>query len=126
MIVVDSSALIAILTGEPLGPACLAVMEHSELIMSAATLTEALIVSIARGRDQALVGLIEAADIEMVSHSAQLAYLSGEAFRQWGKGRHFASLNYGDCCAYALAKNRDCPLLFVGNDFSRTDILSVL
>jgi ribonuclease VapC len=126
MIAVDTSALIAVLTGEASGPACLAVMEQNELVMSAATLTEALLVSIARGRDQALVGLIETAEIEIISHNAQLAYLSGEAFRQWGKGRHSASLNYGDCCAYALAKLRGIPLLFIGNDFSRTDVISAL
>ena len=126
MIAVDTSALIAILAGEATGPACLAIIEQNELIMSAATLTEALIVAIARGHDQALVGLIEAADIEIISHNAQLAYLSGEAFRQWGKGRHPASLNYGDCCAYALAKSRGIPLLFIGNDFRLTDIVSAL
>jgi ribonuclease VapC len=126
MIAVDTSALIAILTGEVMGAACLAVVEQNELIMSAATLTEALIVSIARGHDQALVGLIETAGIEIIPHNAQLAYLSGEAFRQWGKGRHAASLNYGDCCAYALAKSRDVPLLFIGSDFSQTDIIGAL
>lgn len=46
----------------------------------------------------------------------------GKAYRQWGKGFHPAGLNFGDCFAYALAKERDLPLLFVGNDFARTDI----
>lgn len=126
MIVVDTSALIAILAGEAAGPQCLAVVAENDLVMSAATLTDALIVSIARGHDQELIGLIETAGIEIAPHSAQLAHLSGEAFRQWGKGRHAAALNYGDCCAYALAKSRDCPLLFVGKDFSETDIVSAL
>jgi ribonuclease VapC len=126
VIVVDTSALIAILTGETAGPQCLAVLEQDDLAMSAATLTEAIIVSIARGYDRSLVGLIETAEIEIVPHNAQLAYLSGEAFRQWGKGRHPAALNYGDCCAFALAKQRDCPLLYVGNDFSQTDIVSAI
>lgn len=126
MIVVDSSALMAILLGEPRGEACLDVFQQNDLTMSAATLTEALIVSIARGRDSELIGLIEAAEIEIQPHTAQLAYQSGEAFRQWGKGRHAASLNYGDCCAYALAKSRKCPLLYIGNDFAQTDIVSAL
>lgn len=126
MIAVDSSALMAILPGEPQGEACLGVLEQNDLVMSAATLTEVLIVSIARGRDRELVSLIEAADIEIQPHTAKLAYQSGEAFRQWGKGRHVASLNYGDCCAYALAKSQDCPLLYVGNDFSQTDIVSAI
>ena len=126
MIAVDSSALMAILLGEPKGEACLAVCEENDLIMSSATLTEALIVSIKRGCDPDLVGLIEAARIDIQPHTAELAYASGEAYRQWGKGRHPAKLNYGDCCAYALAKSRDCPLLFIGNDFSQTDIVSAL
>lgn len=116
----------AILLGEPQGEACLVALEQNDLIMSSATLTEALIVSIARERDQVLIGLIEAAEIEIQPHTAQLAYQSGEAFRQWGKGRHAASLNYGDCCAYALAKSRNCPLLFVGNDFAQTDIIRAI
>jgi ribonuclease VapC len=126
VIAVDSSALLAILLGEPLGETCLGILEQNDVIMSSATLTEALIVTIARGHDAALVGLIEAAQIDIRPHTAQLAYLSGEAFRQWGKGRHEAYLNYGDCCAYALAKSLDCPLLFVGNDFSQTDIVSAI
>jgi ribonuclease VapC len=126
MIAVDTSALIAVLAGKTAGRSCLAVIEENDLIMSAATLTEALIVSIARGHDQALVGLIETAGIEIVPHSAHLAHLSGEAFRQWGKGRHPASLNYGDCCSYALATSRDCPLLYVGNGFSQTDVVSAI
>lgn len=126
MIAVDSSALIAILFGEPLGEACFRVVEQNDLIMSSATLTEALIVCIARGRDSELVGLIEAAEIDIQPHTAQLAYQSGEAFRRWGKGRHSASLNYGDCCAYALAKSWNCPLLYIGNDFGQTGIASAL
>ena len=47
---------------------------------------------------------------------------AGAAYRQWGKGFHPAGLNFGDCFAYALAKEQNCPLLFIGNDFSRTDI----
>ena len=116
----------AILLGEPQGEVCLGICEQNDLIMSAATLTEALNVSIARGRDRELVGLIKTARIDIQAHTAELAYTSGEAFRQWGKGRHAASLNYGDCCAYALAKSRNVPLLFVGNDFSKTDITSAI
>lgn len=48
-----------------------------------------------------------------------------DAYRQWGKGNHPASLNFGDCFAYALAKELGCPLLFVGNDFARTDVMRV-
>lgn len=62
----------------------------------------------------------------MVPVTHAFAYQVGEAFRNYGKGRHPAKLNYGDCFAYALAKQLDGPLLFIGNDFSRTDIESVL
>lgn len=48
------------------------------------------------------------------------------AYRRWGKGFHPAALNFGDCFAYALAHERGCPLLFVGNDFARTDVISAL
>lgn len=126
MIVVDTSALIAVLQNEPKGPACLAVLQKGSLIMSSATLTEALIVTIARGHDHHLVGLIKDAGIDVRPHTSELAYASGEAYRHWGKGLHPASLNYGDCCAYALAKSLNCPLLFIGNDFSQTDIVSAI
>jgi ribonuclease VapC len=50
------------------------------------------------------------------------AILVAEAYDRWGRGAHSAALNYGDCFAYVLAKQRGCPLLFVGNDFSQTDV----
>ena len=53
------------------------------------------------------------------------ARLVADAYECWGKGEHPASLNFGDCFAYALAKARDCPLLFVGNDFAQTDVTGV-
>jgi ribonuclease VapC len=58
-----------------------------------------------------------------VALDAAQALAAREAFRQFGKGRHAAGLNYGDCFAYALAKCRTEPLLFKGNDFSQTDLL---
>lgn len=59
---------------------------------------------------------------EIVPVTAEVAQEIGASYRQWGKGFHPAGLNFGDCFAYALAKERDAPLLFVGNDFARTDI----
>jgi ribonuclease VapC len=50
------------------------------------------------------------------------AILAAEAYDRWGRGVHPAAWNYGDCFAYVLAKQRSCPLLFVGNDFSQTDV----
>ena len=70
--------------------------------------------------------LIEANDIEVVSWTSELADAAAEAFLRFGKGRHPAKLNFGDCMAYALAKSLDAPLLYKGDDFARTDIRSAL
>ncbi|MGO9740010.1 MAG: type II toxin-antitoxin system VapC family toxin [Roseiarcus sp.] len=112
MIVVDSSALIAIVLREPDAEACfLAMRGRGPVHVSAATLAETLIVAIRK-------------NIEPVTEAD--ARNAADAFRRWGKGRHPAALNYGDCFAYALAKELNCPLLFVGGDFSDTDIVSAL
>lgn len=127
MIVVDTSALIAILLGEPLAEACLGAMENEpEVLISAGTLAEAYMVAIARNIGPRLKGLVEELKIAIIPLTAELAYEAGEAHRDWGKGRHRASLNYGDCFSYSAAKHYNCPLLFVGNDFSQTDIRSAI
>lgn len=66
--------------------------------------------------------MIEVEGIELVELTRHQAILAREAWQRFGKGRNKAALNYGDCFAYALAKNRDEPLLFKGNDFLHTDI----
>lgn len=70
--------------------------------------------------------LLARLDIEIVAHDASLARVAGEAFLRFGKGRHPAGLNFGDCAAYALAKSNDLPLLFKGDDFSKTDIVAAV
>lgn len=70
--------------------------------------------------------MITRLQIEVVPATEVTAQFCADAHQRWGKGIHRAGLNFGDCFAYALAKSRDCPLLFIGNDFSRTDIISVL
>lgn len=62
--------------------------------------------------------------LEVVDVTDERSRLVAEAYRRWGKGFHPAALNFGDCFAYALAAERGWPLLFVGNDFARTDIRS--
>lgn len=127
MIIVDTSALLAILLKEPGGPACLQVITgNRELAMSAGTLTEALIVSSRRNQQSDLKNLLITAGVDIVPVTAATAQLCAEAHLQWGKGIHPAGLNFGDCFAYALARERNCPLLFVGNDFSQTDIASAI
>lgn len=64
--------------------------------------------------------------VDIVPVDRVLAEIAADAFARYGKGRHPAGLNYGDCFAYALAKQRNAPLLFKGNDFSRTDIAAAL
>lgn len=69
-----------------------------------------------------LDALLARLDIEIIAHDAALAMIAREAFLRFGKGRHPAGLNFGDCAAYALAKANDAPLLFKGKDFTQTDI----
>lgn len=66
--------------------------------------------------------MIEAERIEVVPFTVEQAVISRTAWRRYGKGRHKAALNYGDCMAYALARSSNEPLLFKGNDFAQTDI----
>lgn len=120
-IVVDSSALFAILFGEPEGRRCIDVLGQADkVLISAATVAEALIVAARRGHRANMEKLIMrlAAESVPVSDGAAVA----DAYDRWGKGVHPAGLNLGDCFAYALATARGCPLLFVGNDFAQTDL----
>ena len=61
-------------------------------------------------------------ELQVVPFTAEGAIRAAEAYRRWGKGFHPARLNFGDCFAYELARSRDCPLLYVGDDFTRTDV----
>ena len=124
---IDTSALIAIALDEPTASSCAAALEADDgLQISAATLTEALVVAHGRGRVPDLQALLDGLAPQVVALSEDGARRAADAYRRWGKGFHAASLNYGDCFAYALAKEKDCPLLYVGNDFARTDIRSAL
>ncbi len=73
-----------------------------------------------------LDALLARLDVEIVAHDAALALIAREAFLRFGKGRHPARLNFGDCAAYALAKANNLPLLFKGGDFAQTDIVSAV
>ena len=97
-------------------------------LLSAASLVETSIVAMRlRTPDPvtAFDDLIDKLGIEVVSVDREQALLAREAFRRFGKGRHKAGLNFGDCFAYALAKQTNEPLLYKGNDFSQTDITAV-
>ena len=127
MIVVDTSALLAVVLSEADGERCLvALRSEPELIISAGTAVEVGITAIGKAVPEAIAELIESLPLRIVPVSEAMANLAVEAFRVYGKGRHPAGLNYGDCFSYAAARHFDCPLLFIGNDFSRTDLRSAL
>lgn len=123
MIVVDTSALMAILLGEADGERCMATLEaQAEVLISAGTLAEAMIVAGRRNIGGEMTALIEDLGFEVAPVSGSGAAKVAEAYARWGKGVHAAALNFGDCFAYALARDTGCALLFVGDDFARTDI----
>lgn len=121
--VVDTSALMAILLSEPDAERCIAALEgQSEVMISAGTLAEVMIVAGRRNIGGEMNALVEGLGFEIVSVSGAGSAKVAEAYARWGKGVHAASLNFGDCFAYALARELGRPLLFVGDDFSKTDI----
>jgi ribonuclease VapC len=128
--VVDSSAVVAILLQEAdAAHLAAAIAENPPNFMSAASLVEASIVIEARkgsegARDLDL--LMYRADIEIVPVDAAQAEIARGAWRKYGKGRHKAALNYGDCFSYALAKATGTPLLYKGDDFDSTDLRNVV
>lgn len=127
MIAVDTSALMAIVLEEPEAGLCAEVLASDQrLLMSAATLTEALIVSAGRGLRAEMMQLITGLGFECVAVTEDFARRVAESYAVWGKGIHPASLNFGDCFAYQVAKDNRCPLLYVGNDFAKTDIVGAL
>lgn len=127
MIVVDTSALMAILLQEPQAPDLVAALEEaSQALISSASVTEALSVAARRGVHPEMERLIQGLSLEIVSLNPAAARRAADAYRRWGKGFHLAALNYGDCFAYELARENDCPLLYVGGDFARTDVRSAI
>ncbi|MDH2133697.1 type II toxin-antitoxin system VapC family toxin [Sphingobium yanoikuyae] len=125
MIVIDTSAIMAILLDEPEADRCIAAIAGSDiLLMSAGTLAETLIVADRRSVGTEAATLIDGLGAEVVPVTPEDARRVAAAYTQWGKGLHPAALNFGDCFGYALARERDCPLLFIGEDFARTDIVS--
>ena len=124
--VIDSSALLAILFGEPEKRRFNELIEaHAVRLMSAASYLEsAIIVDDRFGYDGArdLKLFLAEADIVIEPVTLEQAEIARDAYRRFGRGNHAAALNFGDCFAYALAKATEEPLLFKGNDFSQTDL----
>jgi ribonuclease VapC len=127
--VIETSALVAMLTNEPEAERFEAAVEADPVrLMSAASYLEAAIVVEQRfgepgGRELDL--WLHRAGVDLVSVDAEQADVARSAYRRFGKGRNRAGLNYGDCFAYALAKVSGEPLLYKGDDFAHTDIGAV-
>ena len=128
--VVDTSAIVAFALGEPeAGAVARLLAEADALSISAASVLEC---SLVLGRrfgpigEEKLDELLREAGIAIVPFDAEQLDLARAAYRRFGKGRHPAQLNYGDCFSYALAKSLDEPLLYVGEDFAQTDVTAAL
>jgi ribonuclease VapC len=127
--VIDTSVLVAILLREPDADEFLERFGGGwEAVMSAASYVELAIVARSRGAaGRAVVDeLIVQLAITILPVTLTQAHLAADAYGRFGKGRHPTRLNYGDCFAYALAKERGEPLLFKGGDFARMDVVPAL
>jgi ribonuclease VapC len=129
-VIVDASALIAILFKEPEARSLIEAIGRADSVLIAApTLVEATQVSEGRvgpAMREELDDLLLTMKPDIVPFTAELAQVARDGWRRYGKGRHPAGLNLGDCFAYALAKSRGEPLLFKGDNFSKTDIKAAL
>jgi ribonuclease VapC len=127
VIVVDTSAVIAVLCSEDDSDAVLNVLlDRKKIYMSVASVLEASIVCRARyGTDSELDALLQTIAVSVESVDLQQLTHARLAYARYGKGRgHQAQLNFGDCFSYALAKALGMPLLFKGNDFGHTDVVN--
>jgi ribonuclease VapC len=129
VIVVDTSAIVAILKVERERDVFARTIAFEGCLFSTVGYLEASMVIVGRGRAQLtdlLDGLLSELAIELVPFDQQQARASQTAFLRFGKGRHPAGLDFGDCVSYALAQSRGLPLLFKGSDFAKTDVISAL
>lgn len=128
--VIDTSAIVGVLLGEPEAEAFIeAITADSRRLMSSFSVFEAAVVVESRkgaagGRELDL--LLHEAEVTVVPFSGEHIELARDAYRRFGKGRDPAGLNLGDCAAYALALHSGEPLLYKGDDFARTDVRSAL
>lgn len=127
MIAVDTSALMAVLLLEPAAQSCKnALQADSDIVISAGTLAETLVVASRRNLSEQVLRLVDELNFDVIPVTAATARRIEQAYSQWGKGVHPASLNLGDCFAYDVAVQHGCKLLYVGQDFAKTDIESAL
>jgi ribonuclease VapC len=125
--IIDTSALVAVLDQELEAERIVRTLASApERILSAANLVEVGIVTQARRGDDGardLDLLLAKLRVDIAVVTANQADIARKAFRRYGRGRHAANLNFGDCFAYALAKDTSAPLLFKGDDFGQTDVM---
>lgn len=122
---VDSSVLVAIIKGEVEAPALEEALADGSPFVGWPTVFETRIWLLRRGSGKAerwLNSWLELPSTRPLPFDGELERLAAAAYRRFGKGRHPAGLNFGDCMAYAVARQRDVPLLFKGGDFARTDV----
>ena len=128
--VVDSSAILAIVFSEPDQSLYLeAMLAEQVLTISAATLFECRLVALRKAgeaQENKLIAFLDRFKIDIVQFDEVQVGLAAGAFRRYGKGRDKAALNFGDCFSYALAKSLSEPLLYKGGDFARTDIAAAI
>ncbi len=128
--VIDTSAIIAILSNEPEQQNFIEAIERSESrLISSATYLEASIVLLHRFGEEGLRNFdlfMMKAEFSIEPVDVKQVYIARRAYQEFGKNRHPANLNFGDCFAYALSKLMGQPLLFKGSDFSETDIVAYL
>jgi ribonuclease VapC len=128
-VILDASAILAVLLREPGCEDLLRLITESQVIAAGApTLVETALVLSSRMRKDAralLSEFLREAEVEIISFTRDHYEVAVDAFERYGKGRHSAALNFGDCMTYAVARISGMPLLFTGKDFSKTDILHV-
>lgn len=127
--VIDTSALLAIIFGEPEAEIFADMLATSEVTLCSAVsaLEAGIVVEARKGRSAAkdFQAFVEIAKIKVVEFTPEQSRIALSAWRRFGKGNHKAGLNLGDCSAYALSKASRQPLLFKGDDFSKTDVAVV-
>ena len=125
MIAVDTSALIAILADEAEAQSFRNILTATETVIGAPIYLEFAMVAVVKSpviTSSDLAKFLGYLNVSIVDFTAEDAVVAEAAFRKYGKGRHKAALNFGDCCSYASAKTRNLPLLFKGDDFTLTDL----
>ena len=125
MIAVNTSALIAILADEPEAAAFRSLLLENEAVIGAPTYLEFAMVAVVKSpviTSADLSKFLGYLNVSIVDFTADDARIAEAAFRKYGKGRHKAALNFGDCCSYATARSRSYPLLYKSNGFSLTDL----